>query len=92
MSVQILEVSLSGRSRNGAPSRKGCVVDSPKTKVSNKNEYPPPPSPSFFATKLLAGVRTPGCPQSPFFFTPGNALFCLVYVDTAEVALGCVVT
>ena len=34
------------RSRNGAPSRKGCVVNGQMTKASNKNEYsPPPPAP-----------------------------------------------
>ena len=34
MSAQILEVSIG--SRNGVPSRKGCVVNGQKTKASNK--------------------------------------------------------
>ena len=34
MSAQMLEVSI--RSRNGAPSRKGCVVNGQRIKASNK--------------------------------------------------------
>ena len=34
MSAQLLEVSI--RSRNGAPSRNGCVVNGQITKASNK--------------------------------------------------------
>ena len=33
------------RSRNGAPSRKGCVVNGQMTKVSNKRVRPPLPPP-----------------------------------------------
>ena len=33
MSAQMLEVSI--RSRNGAPSRKGCVMDGQMSKASN---------------------------------------------------------
>ena len=39
MNAQILEVS--NRSRNGAPSRKGCVVNGRMTKASNKQVCPP---------------------------------------------------
>ena len=35
MSAQVLQVSLI-RGRNGAPSRKGCVVDGQMTKKSNR--------------------------------------------------------
>ena len=35
------------RSRNGAPSRKGCVVNGQMTKVNNKRVRPLPPDRSF---------------------------------------------
>ena len=43
---------ISNRSRNGAPSRKGCVVNGQMTinKASNKRLPPPPPS--------IAGIVT----------------------------------
>ena len=41
MSAQTLEVSVSIRSRNGAPSRKGCVVNGQMTKASDKCVRPP---------------------------------------------------
>ena len=34
---------VSVRSRNGAPSRKGCMVNGQTTKASNKRVRPPPP-------------------------------------------------
>ena len=36
MSAQINVGGVSNRSRNGAPLRKGCVVNGPMTKASNK--------------------------------------------------------
>ena len=36
MNAQMLEVCVSIRSRNGAPSRKDCVVNGQMTKASNK--------------------------------------------------------
>ena len=42
MSARMLEVSLFCTSRNGAPSRKGCVVNGQMTKASNKRVRPPP--------------------------------------------------
>ena len=35
------------RSRNGAPSRKGCVVNGHMTKARNKGVRPPPPPPPY---------------------------------------------
>ena len=43
LSAQMLEVS--DRSRNGAPSRQGCMVNGQITKVSDKREYAPLPTP-----------------------------------------------
>ena len=37
---------VSARSRNGAPSRKGCMVNGQMTKASNKRVRPPLPSPT----------------------------------------------
>ena len=42
MSAHMLEVSIINRSRNGAPSRKGCVVNGYMTKASNKMSTRPP--------------------------------------------------
>ena len=42
MSAQMLEVSLLGVG-NGAPSRKGCVVNGQTTKATNKRACLPPP-------------------------------------------------
>ena len=43
-SGKALEVSLLGVVRNGAPSRKVCVVKGQTTKASNKTRTPPPPA------------------------------------------------
>ena len=43
MSAQMLEV-YAIRSRNGAPSRKGCVLNGQMTKVNNKRVRPPSPN------------------------------------------------
>ena len=40
MSAQMLEVSI--RTMNGAPSRKGCVVDCQMTKAQHKSTPPRP--------------------------------------------------
>ena len=61
------------RSRNGAPSRKGCVVSGRRTQASNKNEYAHPLSPPRDGTCLrfyreknsafssLVGLHMEGC-------------------------------
>ena len=46
------------RSRNGAPSRKRCVVNGHMTKASNKSLIVPPPLPSFGVNQL--GNSSPG--------------------------------
>ena len=51
MSAQMLG-GVSIRSRNGAPSRKGCVVNGQMTKASNKGVRPPPPPPPSYITLL----------------------------------------
>ena len=41
------------RSRNGAPSRKGCVINGQMTKASNKGVLHPPPPGAVFQARLL---------------------------------------
>ena len=48
------------RSKNGAPSRKGYVVNGQTTKASNMSTPPPPPPPSAHGASRLCKQRLPG--------------------------------
>ena len=47
------------RSRNGAPSQKGCVINDQLTKASNKCVPPPPPPTLVIASRSVNTVRRP---------------------------------
>ena len=75
MSAALLKMSLI-RSRNGAPSRKGCVFNGQMPKAGNKRQqYPPPPLPPLpnrLSPPLALSHMYGNVGSSAYYLVPGT--------------------
>ena len=81
------------RSRNGTPSRKGCVVNGQRTKASNKLVRPPAPAPLISPNRFVRVVRSSNYKNSEqcfcvvFAFHRVQCSFCVLRQQSPDLAL-----